>query len=186
MSRRDPSGSRSQHSMQPPSTPIPIDPALSISYPSYYQNYPQQQSHPNLQQHMAVSNSYSSPSSQGSDTLGTPPTEHKLAYAGNFSGKRPSSSLSNDDSRKRQRQEEGSPATDKEEVKVKSTRGSRSVTHPQSRLLYPSIFHSACTVCRRLKMKCQGAESGGPCKRCQTGNHECVFEESNRGKRSSK
>lgn len=44
----------------------------------------------------------------------------------------------------------------------------------------------ACTVCRRLKMKCVGAEQGPPCKRCQTGNHECIFEESNRGKRSTK
>lgn len=44
----------------------------------------------------------------------------------------------------------------------------------------------ACTVCRRLKMKCIGAEQGPPCKRCQTGGHECIFEESNRGKRSSK
>lgn len=35
-------------------------------------------------------------------------------------------------------------------------------------------------------MKCVGAELGGPCKRCATGNHECIFEESNRGKRSSK
>jgi hypothetical protein len=35
-------------------------------------------------------------------------------------------------------------------------------------------------------MKCVGAEQGGPCKRCTTGNHECIFEESNRGKRSSK
>lgn len=26
----------------------------------------------------------------------------------------------------------------------------------------------------------------GPCKRCQAGNHDCIFEESNRGKRSSK
>lgn len=44
----------------------------------------------------------------------------------------------------------------------------------------------ACTVCRRLKMKCVGAEQGPPCKRCLASNHECVFEESNRGKRSSK
>lgn len=35
-------------------------------------------------------------------------------------------------------------------------------------------------------MKCVGAENGPPCKRCQAGNHECVFEESNRGKRSTK
>ncbi|TRM59205.1 fungal-specific transcription factor domain-containing protein [Schizophyllum amplum] len=56
-----------------------------------------------------------------------------------------------------------------EPPKTKATRGSR-----------------ACTVCRRLKMKCVGAEHGPPCKRCQTGGHECIFEESNRGKRSSK
>jgi hypothetical protein len=42
----------------------------------------------------------------------------------------------------------------------------------------------ACTVCRRLKMKCVGAENGPPCRRCLSGNHQCVFEESNRGKRS--
>jgi hypothetical protein len=41
-------------------------------------------------------------------------------------------------------------------------------------------------VCRRLKMKCIGAENGPPCKRCSQGKHECIFEESNRGKRSTK
>lgn len=41
------------------------------------------------------------------------------------------------------------------EVKKKSTRGSR-----------------ACTVCRKLKMRCVGAEEGPPCKRCKTGGHE--------------
>lgn len=35
-------------------------------------------------------------------------------------------------------------------------------------------------------MKCVGAEQGPPCKRCQSSNHECIFEESNRGKRSNK
>ena len=48
------------------------------------------------------------------------------------------------------------------------------------------VCSRACTVCRRLKMKCIGAEDGPPCKRCQSGGHECIFEESNRGKRSSK
>ncbi|KAG6816697.1 hypothetical protein H0H87_003785 [Tephrocybe sp. NHM501043] len=97
--------------------------------------------------------------------------------------KRPASAISNDGTagtggsgRKKSRKEDEdginmttSPTADKEEVKAKPTRGSR-----------------ACTVCRRLKMKCVGAESGGPCKRCLSGNHECIFEESNRGKRSSK
>ncbi|TFK36330.1 fungal-specific transcription factor domain-containing protein [Crucibulum laeve] len=78
------------------------------------------------------------------------------------------------DSRKKARKDDESdaaqsPTAEKEEAKAKPTRGSR-----------------ACTVCRRLKMKCVGAEHGPPCKRCQTGNHECIFEESNRGKRSSK
>lgn len=53
-------------------------------------------------------------------------------------------------------------------------------------MFYSILFLRACTVCRRLKMKCIGAEQGSPCKRCQSGNHECIFEESNRGKRSSK
>ena len=133
MSRRDPSGSRSQHPMHPPSTPLPNDPPLSLPYPSYYQNYSQSQSqsHPNLSQHLPLSTNYSSPSSQGSDTLDTPPIEHKQVYT--HGGKRPSSSLSNDNGGKRQRQEEGSPVTDKEEIKTKSTRGSRSVTpRPES------------------------------------------------------
>ena len=38
----------------------------------------------------------------------------------------------------------------------------------------------ACTVCRRLKMKCQDAESGPPCKRCSQQGLECIFEESQR------
>ncbi|GAA5974497.1 hypothetical protein JCM11641_002056 [Rhodosporidiobolus odoratus] len=44
----------------------------------------------------------------------------------------------------------------------------------------------ACTVCRKLKMRCVGAEQGPPCKRCKNGGHECVFEESQRGKRSGR
>ncbi|KAF8341576.1 uncharacterized protein EI90DRAFT_1755923 [Cantharellus anzutake] len=66
-------------------------------------------------------------------------------------------------------EEEDVTVSTQPQVKVKATRGSR-----------------ACTVCRRLKMKCVGAENGPPCKRCIAGKHECIFEESNRGKRSSK
>lgn len=157
-----------------PSPSIPIDPALAL-YPPYYSSY---QQHPSqIQHHLSLPPSYSSPSSQGSDTIGTPPTEIMMypPSSSNINGKRPSSSLSNSntDSRKKPRKDDDSethsPAAEKEEVKAKPTRGSR-----------------ACTVCRRLKMKCVGAEQGPPCKRCLTGNHECVFEESNRGKRSSK
>ncbi|KAI0053938.1 hypothetical protein FA95DRAFT_1579033 [Auriscalpium vulgare] len=93
-----------------------------------------------------------------------------MSYPG--PSKRPSSANMHDnDSRKRHKEEDSGPGAigDQQEAKAKPTRGSR-----------------ACTVCRRLKMKCVGAEQGPPCKRCIAGNHECVFEESNRGKRSSK
>jgi len=42
----------------------------------------------------------------------------------------------------------------------------------------------ACTVCRKLKMKCKlNADGDGPCERCLNGNLECMFEASQRGKR---
>ncbi|KAI0822788.1 fungal-specific transcription factor domain-containing protein [Trametes gibbosa] len=124
--------------------------------------------------HLTLSAGLSSPSSHGSETVDTPPND-TISFSSNANGKRPASSNSvSNDSRKRARQDDDadpqSPSTEKgDEPKAKPTRGSR-----------------ACTVCRRLKMKCVGAEHGPPCKRCQTGNHECIFEESNRGKRSTK
>ncbi|KAJ6490719.1 fungal-specific transcription factor domain-containing protein [Mycena vitilis] len=157
----------SSHSMQPPSPSIPIDPALSL-YPPYYHSYPPQHQH-HVPPHLSLPHSYSSPSSQGSDTIGTPPMYPSSA---NANGKRPGSAVSNGASKKARKDDDDepqSPTADREEGKAKPTRGSR-----------------ACTVCRRLKMKCVGAEQGPPCKRCIAGNHECIFEESNRGKRSSK
>ncbi|KAH9931689.1 uncharacterized protein BXZ73DRAFT_90131 [Epithele typhae] len=124
--------------------------------------------------HLTLSASLSSPSSHGSETIGTPPND-TISFSSNANGKRPASSASmtNDGRNKRPRQDDDeaqSPSTEKgDEPKAKPTRGSR-----------------ACTVCRRLKMKCVNAENGPPCKRCQQGNHECIFEESNRGKRSTK
>ncbi|KAH8106949.1 fungal-specific transcription factor domain-containing protein [Cristinia sonorae] len=169
-----------QHMQQPSTSPsIPIDPALALYPPAYYyQQQPQQQQQPQhiSHQHLTIPASMSSPSS--SESTGTPPIE-SMSFPGgsNANGKRPASSLASrqqNDSRKKAKRDDAadapSPATDKaEELKTKPTRGSR-----------------ACTVCRRLKMKCVGAENGPPCKRCQTGNHECIFEESNRGKRSTK
>ncbi|EKM82370.1 hypothetical protein AGABI1DRAFT_52492 [Agaricus bisporus var. burnettii JB137-S8] len=158
--------------MPPPqSPPMPIDPALTL-YPPYYQSFQQQQQQQNQPSHLPHHlQNYSSPSSQGSDTLGTPPTEHNYPSPNNANGKRPASVLSSHgDIRKRPRKDEDEEAASpKVEPKAKSTRGSK-----------------ACTVCRRLKMKCIGAEQGPPCKRCITGGHECIFEESHRGKRSSK
>ncbi|TFY50976.1 hypothetical protein EVG20_g11227, partial [Dentipellis fragilis] len=157
-------------SMQPPqSPPIPLDPALALYPPSYY---PYQTTHHQMPQQLSLGTSLSSPSSQASDAVSTPPQE-MISFAG--PSKRPASANMNGDdssSRKRAREDDEagpSPSADsKEEPKAKPTRGSR-----------------ACTVCRRLKMKCVGAEQGPPCKRCLSGNHECIFEESNRGKRSS-
>ncbi|KAE8267569.1 hypothetical protein A4X09_0g4773 [Tilletia walkeri] len=46
----------------------------------------------------------------------------------------------------------------------------------------------ACTNCRRLKMRCVPStnEGGHPCKRCLSSGGSCVFEVSQRGKRTSK
>ena len=124
----DPSLSQSMPS--PSSPPIQIDPALAL-YPPYYNHY---QQHPSqLQHHLSLPPNYSSsPSSQGSDTIGTPPTEIMMypASSSNVNGKRPSSS-NNMDSRKKARKDDDSetqsPTAEKEEVKAKPTRGSRFV-----------------------------------------------------------
>jgi hypothetical protein len=111
------------HSMQPPSSPpIPIDPALAL-YPSSY--YPYQ--HPQLSQQLPLGPSVSSPSSQASDAMSTPPTE-SMPFPG--SNKRPpSTSLDNDNEHnKRRKEDDGTAASvDGSEPKVKPTRGSRSV-----------------------------------------------------------
>lgn len=60
-------------------------------------------------------------------------------------------------------------AKDTMQTKQKSTRGAR-----------------ACTNCHRLKMKCEVKNDGGPCLRCARSGHECIFLESNRGRKSDK
>lgn len=120
---------QSPNSMQPPSgSPSggPLDPSLSI-YPSSYYPYQQhatQQQQQRLPPHLTLPPTMSSPSSQGSETIGTPPD---LSYS-NSNGKRPSSSLAGD-SRKRVRKDEEdgsqSPTAEKEDGKAKPTRGSR-------------------------------------------------------------
>ena len=135
-----------------------------------------------LQHHLSLPPHYSSSSpSQSSDTIGTPPTEIMmyLASSSNVNGKRPSSS-NNMDSRKKARKDDDSE-TQSPLLEIVAL-GSYLLFIAQWNS--DSLF-SACTVCS-LKMKCVGAEQGPPCKRCSTGNHECIFEGSNRGKRSSK
>ncbi|PCH37919.1 hypothetical protein WOLCODRAFT_22945 [Wolfiporia cocos MD-104 SS10] len=158
------------------SSAVPGDTSLQIYSSSYYPY--QQHQHQLSAPHLNVPN-LSSPSSQASEPVATPPTDTPGTSGANANGKRTASPRGQSaDARKKPRKEKDedgdeahSPAAEKgdEPTKVKPTRGSR-----------------ACTVCRRLKMKCVGAENGPPCKRCQAGNHECIFEESNRGKRSTK
>lgn len=62
----------------------------------------------------------------------------------------------------------GTGSSRRREDKPKLSRGSR-----------------ACLVCRRVKMRCIGADDP-PCKRCRNGGHQCIFEESNRGRKSIK
>ena len=117
------------HSMRPPSSPIPIDPALAIYSPSYYPYHTQQ--HPQVSQQLSLVPSLSSPSSQASDAMSTPPTE-QMSFSG--SNKRPPSAGTLDhenDSNKRRREDDGAaPSADGSEPKAKPTRGSRSVAIP--------------------------------------------------------
>jgi len=116
------------HSMQPPSSPpIPIDPALALYPPSYYPYHAQQ--HPQVsQQQLSLVAGLSSPSSQASDAMSTPPAE-QIAFSG--SNKRPpsSSTLDNDnDNVKRRKGDDNTiPFIEGGEHKAKPTRGSRLV-----------------------------------------------------------
>lgn len=57
---------------------------------------------------------------------------------------------------------------------------------PDGKKPKPTRGAKACKNCRRLKMRCVGAENGPPCDRCKHTNHACIFEESNRGKKGGK
>lgn len=117
-----------QPNMPPPRSPQ-IDPTLSL-YPSYYQ-YQHQPQHQPMSHHLPLPHNLSSPSSQGSDTIGTPPTETMSFSPPDTNGKRPSSLVSGlgDSSRKKARIDDSadgaSPAAEKDEPKPKSTRGAR-------------------------------------------------------------
>ena len=179
---------------QQPGQPSPHQQQISPMHP------PPPPMHPQLS--LPAHSPASSSSTQGSDYMGTPPADSiSTTSRHSTNGKRSSSSTASggaSGSRKKSKMDDGgedgggmSPATEAAEGKVKATRGSRCVSSHSQQLfscLTPAFyfFSRACTVCRRLKMKCVGAEQGPPCKRCQAGNHECIFEESNRGKRSSK
>src|SRR5262245_57514169 len=120
MNYQDPSLSKS---MQPPPSPsIPIDASLSL-YSSYYPYQQQQQQH--VPQHRGLMPNYSSPSSQGSEALGSPPTDPQMSLQpSNPNRKRPNSAVNGNsvDSRKKVRKDDDddsrSPTVEKEEPKV--------------------------------------------------------------------
>lgn len=116
-----------QPNMPPPRSPQ-IDPALSM-YSSYYPYQHQHQHQQPISHHLPLPNSLSSPSSQGSDTIGTPPTENMSFSPPDVTGKRPPSLVSGtgDPTRKKPRTDDftDGPATEKDESKPKSTRGAR-------------------------------------------------------------
>ena len=125
-------------SQQPPNSPIPIDPALSLYNTQHSQQYYSFHPSPNSMgpPPAAASGSHSSPSSH-SETVPTPPADASFTASSSTHGKRPSTSGSvavPGGSRKRARVEdehEGEePDTGNEkgdEPKAKSTRGSRYV-----------------------------------------------------------
>lgn len=82
---------------------------------------------------------------------------------------------------KRKRAEEGKGKGHSSTGGAQADSGSSGTKKPK-----PTRGSKACTNCRRLKMRCVGAENGPPCARCSHGGHECIFEESNRGKKSVK
>ena len=155
--------------MQPPQQ---IDPSLANQQSQGFYTYPP--AGPFIQ-------GLSSPS--GSESVGTPSDT-------SFNLKRSSSVIGNSEGNvagnKRLRKDESGDHVTEKEPKTKSTRGSRCVPALAPAFATNHPFSRACTNCRRLKMKCVGAEQGSACKRCQSSKHDCIFEESNRGKRSNK
>ncbi|TIB37842.1 hypothetical protein E3P86_02053 [Wallemia ichthyophaga] len=92
------------------------------------------------------------------------------AYDIHHDDTRKRSQLDNHSDPKKRKTQQSTPRLNKDgSEKPKLSRGSR-----------------ACLVCRRVKMRCIGASEGVKCKRCFNGGHECIFEESNRGRRSTK
>ncbi len=174
---------------------IPIDPSLAASWPTYYAPYPP---NPSLQAAQQLQAAHSAVLPRPTSSTSSRPAESPQSQldsgslASNANGKRPAAPAVSS-SRKKTRtlksegdddafDDEPSPTIDKDE-KSKPTRGTRHVSPAPPDALLTSF--RACTVCRRLKMKCIDANNP-PCRRCLNGNHECVFEESNRGKRNPK
>ncbi|GAB1520053.1 hypothetical protein RhiTH_003126 [Rhizoctonia solani] len=185
----------SPHLMPPP--PLPLDPALVGSHqqlahssaqgsypypPGYTQPHQQQQRGSQLQFQQAQQFAQLQEPDDGSDDDddGGESDDEPVAGGNDGKGNKKRTKAGGGTAAKKHKQntqaqdddddESGTPASGAG-PKPKATRGSK-----------------ACMNCRRLKMKCVGAgdDSSGKCDRCRSNNHECVFEESNRGKKPSK
>ncbi|KEP52395.1 fungal Zn(2)-cys(6) binuclear cluster domain protein [Rhizoctonia solani 123E] len=184
----------SPHLMPPP--PLPLDPTLvnqqlhssaqGYAYPPGY-NQPNTQSRTPQMQFAAMnqqahpfpqSQSQSQEPEDGSDEDEEEGESDEEPVGNDGKGNKKRTRPASGGPSKKHKQSEGQDDDDESGTplsttaqKPKSTRGSR-----------------ACTNCRRLKMKCVGADKDaeGKCDRCRSNNHDCHFEESNRGKKPSK
>ncbi|CAE6449442.1 unnamed protein product [Rhizoctonia solani] len=86
--------------------------------------------------------------------------------------------------RKRPMKGTNGPANKKHKLNEQDDGGDRSRTPASAAVPKPKFTRGsrACTNCRRLKMKCIGADKDaeGKCERCRSNNQQCHFEESRR------
>jgi hypothetical protein len=137
--------------------------------------------------------------SYGSGSMGPPPARHgsgtpqQPPHAGSSSlgqSWSPATRSEEDEEEDDESDEEGSDGESsdggKKRKRSPGAKGKGAADAPAGKKAKPTRGAKACTNCRRLKMRCMGAEHGPPCARCKHGKHECVFEESNRGKKGGK
>ncbi|CAE6455399.1 unnamed protein product [Rhizoctonia solani] len=188
----------SPHLMPPP--PLPLDPALVGSH--------QQLAHSPVQGQYAYSPNFNQPHQQQQQTAQSRGAQMQFSMnqqAHQFTQSQEPDDGSDDDeddgesddeptggnaNGKRKKTAGGGPAKKhKQNADIQDDDGEDSGT-PASAAPKPKSTRGsrACTNCRRLKMKCVGADKDaeGKCDRCRSNNHDCHFEESNRGKKPSK
>ncbi|KAJ6534478.1 hypothetical protein DFH09DRAFT_1180492 [Mycena vulgaris] len=137
-------------------TPIPSSSLIDsiLPYQSYNDSYPDPS-----ENYKPPSLSLSLDHSPGSIILAPP----SPSFA---NGKRPASSITNRTAKRARKNREEDRTAGKGKTYSYTERGAR-----------------ACNVCRRLKLRCVGADPDPPCQRCIAGNHHCIFEQSKRGNR---
>ncbi|QRV72781.1 Fungal specific transcription factor domain [Ceratobasidium sp. AG-Ba] len=186
----------SPHQLMPP-PPVPLDPSLGGHLPNPHSPataqpqyaYPPMFSQQHLQMNQGRPPMYgttahlsnSTETENGSDDEDDQSGDDEPAANDKRTGKKRASKSAGGSASKKAKQSANDLDDDDDDdspapapggsAKPKATRGSK-----------------ACTNCRRLKMKCVGvsADKGPPCDRCRNNGQECIFEESNRGKKPSK